>query len=99
MELYFKLHSTLAIPYDFQVPSCSPWPTWSWQQKMGDRATKLRIGDILLSEKEKDTLESMNFKWGAKGRTPQQRQLNAIKQNRILTGPFFFSRFNGGFSA
>ena len=32
MEIYFKLNRNLDIPEAFKISSCSPWPTWSWQQ-------------------------------------------------------------------
>ena len=72
MDLYFKLHGNLDISVAFQVPSCSPWPTWSWQQKFGRQANSIRMGAMILSEEEKDVLDSMDFKWGPKGRTPQR---------------------------
>ena len=72
MALYFKEYGNLDIPAIFPVPSCSPWPTWSWKQKLGNQVPSIRAGSISLSEEEKDILESMDFKWGPKGRTPQR---------------------------
>ena len=71
MEMYFKVHGNLDVPFDFQIPSCSPWPTWSWEQKLGRQVVEvIRTGNLTLSEEEKDVLDSMDFKWGPKGRTP-----------------------------
>ena len=72
MVIYFNLHDNLHIPKAFQVPDCKPWPTWSWQQKMGSQVQSIRTGTMFLSEEEKNALESMCFKWGPKGRTPQR---------------------------
>ena len=72
LEMYFKVHDNLHIPLVFQVPSRSPWPTWSWKQKLGAQAHKLRKGSMSLTEDEKDVLESMHFKWGPKGCPPQR---------------------------
>ena len=72
INLYFKLHGNLDIPVAFKVPNCSSWPTWSWQQNLGKQVHQIRHGSMYLSEEEKDALESMDFKWGSKGRTPQR---------------------------
>ena len=72
IDLYFKQQGNLNILVAFQVPSCSPWPTWSWQQKLGHQTDKIRQGCMFLSEEEKDVLETMDFKWGPKGRTPKR---------------------------
>ena len=72
MELYFKLNKTLDIPVDYTVPSSSPWPTWSWEQKLGLQANNIRQRGISLSEDEKDVLDTMDFKWGIRGRTPHR---------------------------
>ena len=72
LALYFKLHGHVDVPHALLVPSCSPWPTWSWQQKLGRNIDSIRTGSVYLSDKEKNVLESMNFKWGPKGRTPQR---------------------------
>ena len=71
IDLYFKLHGNLNIPYAFQAPSYSPWSTWSWQQKISNQTNSIRKGSMSLSEEEKDVLESID-KWGPKGRTPQR---------------------------
>ena len=71
METYSNLNGNLRIQQRFQVPSCSPWPTWSWQQNLGLQAVGIRQGSMTLSEEEKDILDSMDFKWGPKGRIKQ----------------------------
>ena len=80
MIVYYNLHGNLHVPYSFQVPSSSPWPTWSWQQKLGRNTDSIRTGSLYLSDEEKDFLESMDFKWGPKGRTPQHH-MNSPNQN------------------
>ena len=73
MDLYYKLEGNVDIPVAFQVPTCSPWPTWSWEQNLGKQVVeKIRAGSMKLSEKEKNVLETMDFKWGPKGRTSDQ---------------------------
>ena len=72
LKLYYLLNGDLNIRFDFQVPSCSPWPTWSWQQKLGSQTGSIRRASMSLSEEDKDVLDSMDFKWGPKGRTNQR---------------------------
>ena len=67
----FQAEKNLNIPATFPLPSCSPWPTCR-QQKLGSQVQHIRTGSMFLSEEEKDVLESMDFKWGPKGRTPQR---------------------------
>ena len=67
-----KLYGNLNIVIAFQVPKCSPWSTWAWQQKLGRQIDTVRSDSMFLTEEEKDVLESMEFKWGPKGRTPQR---------------------------
>ena len=85
MEHYFKLNNSLDIPVAFQFPGGSPWPTWSWQQKLGNQIINIRTGTMSLTEEEKDVLESyMDFKWGPKGRALLNVRINVIKQNESL---------------
>ena len=70
MVIYFNLHGNLHIPIAFRISSCDAWPTWSWQQNLGANTHSIRQGSMILSEEEKDILESLHFKWGPKGRTP-----------------------------
>ena len=70
MVIYSNLHGNLDIPSAFQVPSSDAWPTWSWQQDLGRNTNAFRQGSMILSEEEKDILESLHFKYGPKGRTP-----------------------------
>ena len=70
MEIYFNLHGDLHIPNIFPIPACDPWPIWSWLQQLGAQTQSIRQGGMSLFEEEKDTLDSMHFKWGPKGRTP-----------------------------
>ena len=72
MDLYFMMHDNLDLLKAFQVPRYSPWPTWSWQQKLGVQVDSIRTGRMSLIKEEKDVLDSMDFKWGPKGRTPQR---------------------------
>ena len=72
MDLYFKVHGNPNITKAFLVPSCNPWPTWSWLHKLGRNTGSIRTGSMSLSEEEEDVLESIQFKWGPKGRTPQR---------------------------
>ena len=65
-----KLHGDLNIPQKFLVPSFTPWPTWSWQQKLGAQVKNIRTGTIKLSEEKKNVLNSMHFKWGPNRRNP-----------------------------
>ena len=56
---YFKLRGNLDIRQSFIVPSCIPWPAWSWQQKLGRNTDSIRTGTMSLTEEEKNVLESM----------------------------------------
>ena len=72
MELYFKLHENLDIRQSFLVPCCGPDDV-VLETKFGHQVAQgIRTGRFLLSGEEEDVLESMNFKWGPKGRTPKR---------------------------
>ena len=88
MVVYSNLHGNLDIPFTLQVPS-SPWPTWSWQQKLNTQTRSIRTGNMKLSDKENDVLESLHFEWDPKGGTPSKtkhhstRSSSAVRQKNI----------------
>ena len=75
--------SLVILIFHVQVPSCSHWPTWSCQQKLGKQKLGkqtvkiIRRGTIILTEKENDVY-SMSFKWAPKGRTPQRQSKRVV---------------------
>jgi hypothetical protein len=78
LQRYKEIHNDLFVPHSFEVPRTSDWPEESWDMKLGQSVSSIRIG--MSFKQHKNDLRGIGFEYG----TNRDRIFEVIKAALVL---------------
>ncbi len=80
LQVYKQEYGHVAVPSDWAVPSCQPWPEQIWDLKLGYRCNNIRYrGDFVLDNPcYRILLDELGFVWKLKSRKLDEMEMNTF---------------------